>query len=57
MRKLLVILTLAVALLLAPTAQAQDPVEIDFLTYLTGPEDDPDMTKWETEVAIKLADG
>lgn len=38
MRKLLVILTLAVALLLAPTAQAQDPVEIDFLTYLTGPD-------------------
>ncbi len=25
--------------------------------FLTGPEDDPDMAKWETEVAIKLADG
>lgn len=24
--------------------------------FLTGPEDDPDMTNWETEVAIKLAD-
>lgn len=24
--------------------------------YLTGPEDDPDHTNWETEIAIKLAD-
>jgi hypothetical protein len=24
--------------------------------YLTDPDDEPDMSKWETEVAIKLAD-
>src|SRR5690606_8276154 len=36
--KLLVVFTLIVAVLLAPVAQAQGPVEIDFLTYLTGPD-------------------
>src|SRR5258708_22338360 len=25
-------------------------------TFLTGPEDDPDQSKWKTEVAIRLAD-
>ena len=25
-------------------------------TFLTGPDDDPDQAKWETEVAIRLAD-
>jgi hypothetical protein len=25
-------------------------------TFLTDPQDEPDMTKWETEVAIRLAD-
>lgn len=33
-----------------------DAFRCRYETYLTGPEDDPDMTKWETEVAIKLAD-
>ena len=25
--------------------------------YLTDPKDEPDLAKWETEVAIRLADG
>lgn len=34
-----------------------DAFRCRYETFITDPADEPDMTKWETEVAIKLADG
>jgi len=38
------------------TTDAGDAFGARYESFLTEPDDEPDMAKWETEVAIRLAD-